>query len=712
MKRLVHIMVCFCVLASSSVTHALVIGDFENEQDDWAIWTYPGAKNEPIELSYSTTGATLNSYSLRLDLPPTVSRTEVWYQPLVLNIAGNEEMIEALMLNPTLAMDITFDPNDWTAREGVGTWASFKAIFNSQNGAWDDQGPPQTDSGNPDVPGGWDPINFPNVHTRHVTWDFSDTYVGEGNLDPGGWCEIILEFQFDPNFAGAVFYIDNVQFAGVGMPTFPVPDNGESDITIEPTLSWTAGGLAEAHTLYFGADFDDVNNATVDAHPNVLVVDPEVASVPIDQVLAFYTTYYWRVDASGADKSWRGDVWQFTTGGYEMVEDFESYVSTSEPGANRIFEAWRDQYEFTNPDQSKTPGNGTNMTVGVATAPYGPERDIVYKGKQSLPLTFDNSYGVYYSETDRTFEPTQDWTVTHNGLPLESLIMQVHGVWKSPGTFTYDGGNQYTVTGSGIDISGTEDGFHYVYQALPADGSIVARVVSADDVHEWAKVGVMIREGLEPDALMAAAFVTNSGHLEYMYRDFVGDTALGYYTDANEIELPHWVRLTRSGTIITAEHSANGNTWEPFGDNSTVSISMFDDVYIGLAVTSHVDAGTPNTAVFSNVAVEGTAGNVFTDSVDVGLSVNDPADLYVTIVDGSNVAATYNHPDNPDAVLNYEWLPFSIPLSAFSNGGVDLTQVKTMIIGIGDEQPGGAGKLYVDDIRLSLPQPADPNEAE
>jgi hypothetical protein len=49
------------------------------------------------------------------------------------------------------------------------------------------------------------------------------------------------------------------------------------------------------------------------------------------------------------------------------------------------------------------------------------------------------------------------------------------------------------------------------------------------------------------------------------------------------------------------------------------------------------------------------------------------------------------------------WKLFSIPLSEFSSAGVDLTQIKKMVIGIGDGQSVGEGKIYVDDVRLTLP---------
>jgi hypothetical protein len=61
-----------------------------------------------------------------------------------------------------------------------------------------------------------------------------------------------------------------------------------------------------------------------------------------------------------------------------------------------------------------------------------------------------------------------------------------------------------------------------------------------------------------------------------------------------------WVRLVRSGTIITAYKSTNGTTWTTVG--STILTTFASNCYIGLAVGSGSDT-TLNTSQFSNVSV-------------------------------------------------------------------------------------------------------------
>ena len=57
------------------------------------------------------------------------------------------------------------------------------------------------------------------------------------------------------------------------------------------------------------------------------------------------------------------------------------------------------------------------------------------------------------------------------------------GAGESSGTFT--------VSGAGADIWGAADAFRYVYRMLTGDGTIVARVMSVQNVNAWTKAGVI-----------------------------------------------------------------------------------------------------------------------------------------------------------------------------------------------------------------------------
>src|SRR5690242_2266108 len=85
-------------------------------------------------------------------------------------------------------------------------------------------------------------------------------------------------------------------------------------------------------------------------------------------------------------------------------------------------------------------------------------------------------------------------------------------------------GSTWTVSGSGADIWGTADAFHFVYRTAPASGSILARVDDLQNTNAFAKAGIMLRNGLDPDAATLIFDVKPDGFLELMERDTSGAT--------------------------------------------------------------------------------------------------------------------------------------------------------------------------------------------
>jgi len=77
--------------------------------------------------------------------------------------------------------------------------------------------------------------------------------------------------------------------------------------------------------------------------------------------------------------------------------------------------------------------------------------------------------------------------------------------------------------------------------------------------------------------------------------------------------------------------------------------------------------------------------------------------LYVAL----NGRAVVNH-DNADAAQITTWTQWDIDLQAFADQGVNLANVNTIALGLGDRnnpQAGGSGTMYFDDIRLYPPAP-------
>ena len=170
--------------------------------------------------------------------------------------------------------------------------------------------------------------------------------------------------------------------------------------------------------------------------------------------------------------------------------------------------------------------------------------------------------------------------------------------WVLAGGSTSTADGIYTVSASGTDIWGVWDEFRFVYASLSGDGEITARVDSVSPTHSWTKAGVMIRETLSSGSPFAYTLITSGNGVDFEYRAAAGATARrsGLYDQVSRA--PYWVRLQRIGNVFAAYVSADGHSWRQHGGN--VTISMAENVYVGLAVTSHLD-GTLATAVFSNV---------------------------------------------------------------------------------------------------------------
>jgi hypothetical protein len=93
---------------------------------------------------------------------------------------------------------------------------------------------------------------------------------------------------------------------------------------------------------------------------------------------------------------------------------------------------------------------------------------------------------------------------------------------------------------------------------------------------------------------------------------------------------------------------------------------------------------------------------------DIGIASNDAEPLYVALSNSTGAPAVVVN-DNPDAAQIDTWTEWVIPLSAFADQGIVLTNVDRIAIGLGTQGnttiPGGSGKMYFDDIRLTQPEP-------
>ena len=171
-------------------------------------------------------------------------------------------------------------------------------------------------------------------------------------------------------------------------PREPQPESGATDVAIDTVLDWRGGREAVSHEVYLSTD-------------EAAIVDGTALAGTTDQssydpgTLDLAAEYFWKVvevNEAEAISSWEGEVWSFSTQGFLVVDDFESYTDDVEAHTT-IYDAWIDGYT-----------NETGSTVGYLDAPFA-EQDIVHGGAQSMPLFYEGN-----SRTDYTIDGVTDWT--------------------------------------------------------------------------------------------------------------------------------------------------------------------------------------------------------------------------------------------------------------------------------------------------------------
>ncbi|MHC4477287.1 MAG: GEVED domain-containing protein [Planctomycetota bacterium] len=190
-------------------------------------------------------------------------------------------------------------------------------------------------------------------------------------------------------------------------------------------------------------------------------------------------------------------------------------------------------------------------------------------------------------------ETTDLWLVRADEpwIPAGILLHRDIGDPAKAGSASYEDG-VWTIEAAGEDVWGTADDFHYLYRSLVGDGMLTARVLGNDGqgVNEWAKVGVMIRETLEPDSKHAMMAATPGDGVSFQWRPETGGLSESIRDgNASEVTVPVSLKVERLGDTFTGYYSLiepDLDDWVPVG---SMVIPMRDEVYIGLAATSGDD---------------------------------------------------------------------------------------------------------------------------
>ena len=187
--------------------------------------------------------------------------------------------------------------------------------------------------------------------------------------------------------------LSEVRFLYVhGWAREPDPQDGATGIHPDVILNWRPGREAATHDVYLSTDEQGVMDGTV---PAVNVADASYDAGTLE-TLELGKTYHWRVDEVNGTEIppiWEGDVWNFTTADYLVVDNFESYngLDLSDPESNRIFMMWKDGIGYGTQDSPPySAGNGTGSIIGHDVPPFV-ELEIIHDGKQSMPYFYNNS---------------------------------------------------------------------------------------------------------------------------------------------------------------------------------------------------------------------------------------------------------------------------------------------------------------------------------
>jgi len=176
----------------------------------------------------------------------------------------------------------------------------------------------------------WTAGGYAVSHDVYMGENFDDVNDGTGDTFRGNQSSTFYIAGFPGNayaeglIPGTIYYwrIDEVNQAETNSPWkgdvwsfmvppktayFPNPADGAELVDLNGQLSWTAGLGAKLHYIFFGEDFDEVNNTETGKPNGPTNYNPGP--------LKLAKTYYWRVDEYDSIETHKGEVWSFTTEG-------------------------------------------------------------------------------------------------------------------------------------------------------------------------------------------------------------------------------------------------------------------------------------------------------------------------------------------------------------------------------------------------------------
>jgi hypothetical protein len=482
----------------------------------------------------------------------------------------------------------------------------------------------------------------------------------------------------------------------------PNPRNNTLNEDTWINLSWRAGDFAVSHDVYIGDNFDAVNEGAEGTFIGNQTATFIVAGFPgfsYPDGLIPGTTYYWRIDEvneAEPNSPWKGDIWSFSIP--PKTAYFPEPADSAESVALDAILSW-------------TPGFGAKLH----TVYFGETFDEVDNAAGGSPQG-----AATYSPGTLKMAKTYYWRVD------EFDIVETHkgNVWS----FTTEGAVAALDPVNGaVDVTQMPvltwapglGASHEIYFGTDKDA-----VKNADTSSpEFKGSGNLGSESYDPGMLawdttyywrIDESNNTNpdspwTGPLwSFTTADFlIVDDFEDYDIGNNEI---WWVWIDGLGYAshpTKPAHPGNG-TGSMVGDETTGSYMEETIVHGG---NQSMPIFYDNSALrYSEVEMTLTYPRDWTENgvnkLSIwfrGISDNAAETLYVAL----NGIAVVTH-DNPEAAQTGRWTEWTIDLQAFADQGVNLANVNTIALGLGNRNnplAGGSGTMYFDDIRLYPPPP-------
>ena len=105
----------------------------------------------------------------------------------------------------------------------------------------------------------------------------------------------------------------------------------------------------------------------------------------------------------------------------------------------------------------------------------------------------------------------------------------------------------WNVNGSGHDIWGTSDSFHFYNFERNTDVTVTAFIESWETEHDWAKGGIMIRDSLDANASHALLASTGHEFVTMMWRASTADITRNANAEVGTKRV--WLRMAINAPI-------------------------------------------------------------------------------------------------------------------------------------------------------------------